>query len=583
MPKLENGQAVYFTATTISGISTYTCYWIENVNVGGGYTVFSLSSTYGSNTGVTTGTTGTATMYVYPMGMPKYSQVHGGKFIIDHLGQVWSDLVLTSGGTGVTSTNSLTYMGNWANNASDGSSPKYADAHGNGIVIYDTIGNPLLSGGPPTIDRWLFVLQDGQVDYVKLLAQSVSQVGSLSWQYGWNPLTGTIDGNPHLKETPGDNIPHRNIITPDGRVNIGDLNYILNFYQNIPLPGSSYVAFDPATSSTYTVSYYKILPPSDNVQSMAFLGSSLIVGGQFNLAYSWDLTSPTYTNVIIFPEDNIHELVTIANNTYAFCGDRGRIYITNGSQASFFKKIPDHISNTVAPIIVWGGATSLRNQLYFGCYAANSSGVLPYYGALWGIDIATGAMRMEQEMSYGGYGGYVSTVSPLIDYSQNSQFYTPQSSQTDGNSLFIGWAETAPYSGISGSFGADITIQAPYTGSQAIIETDLIPIGTFNLPRNFNQIEYRMSTPLQTGESITVYYRKNGISSSYNSQAIFTDNGDGIKFSGSFPTNFQNAQWIQLKIVLNSISSSPSYARLKQIRLLGLVGPTLGTQQIISL
>ena len=85
-------------------------------------------------------------------------------------------------------------------------------------------------------------------------------------------------------------------------------------------------------------------------------------------------------------------MITVNTNTYLFAGNRGRIYVTNGSQAELFKKIPDHLSGTVEPYYIWGAIGYSQNQLYFGFQAQQNNGSILQSGGLWALDITTGAL-----------------------------------------------------------------------------------------------------------------------------------------------------------------------------------------------
>ena len=150
------------------------------------------------------------------------------------------------------------------------------------------------------------------------------------------------------------------------------------------------------TGGTYTAqNMTAILPTTDVAQCLSFVNEYLLIGGKFNIIYPWDLNPEdnTWSNpLILLPETNISNIVTVGNNAYIFAGNRGNIYITNGSQASLFKKLPDHLSGGVEPLYAWGGATYNKNRLYFGVNVTLTGGrkrklwgyMVPrcYYGCL---------------------------------------------------------------------------------------------------------------------------------------------------------------------------------------------------------
>jgi hypothetical protein len=313
-----------------------------------------------------------------------------------------------------------------------------------------------------------------------------------------------------------------------------------------------------ALTFTITKSYsYQIqgliLPDNETATCLAELGGSVLVGGINNLIYPWDEVSISYDALIRCAENYTYQMVTVNTTTYIFSGTRGRIYVTNGSNVQLFAKMPDHISGTVNPIYSWYGVLSNRNQVYFGVSATDNAGTtISQYGGVWGIDTDTKALRMVNQLSYGTYAGYASALianrGPLIT----------SSSANTGYGLFTGW-----YSGTVG--GIDQGTATPYTGGQAYVETDIVPVGTYINKKTFSNLEYKLAAPLAANESVSLQYRTN-VTEAYTVIPITEGNGTG-DVSGYGPANFQNVQWVQLRAYLTSTANSPSYVRLKELRI----------------
>lgn len=160
------------------------------------------------------------------------------------------------------------------------------------------------------------------------------------------------------------------------------------------------------------------------------------------------------------------------------------------------------------------------------------------------------------KLSYGTYAGYATSFIPIIP----NQVYNTTNPQ--GTGFYAGWQSN----NTSNPYGLDTTSALPYTNSEAVIETDLIPIGTWQKPRQGSQVEYKLSKPLVSGESVVIKYR---LDFSQSWTTLLTDSTAG-NFSNSAFCNFDNAQWLQFQAVLNSTNSSPSYTRLREIRITGL-------------
>ncbi len=552
VPALEQYQAVYFTSSSITGLSSGTAvYWVYGNVHSGGTATLSFVNVYGGSSPLVIGTTGTAVMYTFNPntqtrgGLVKNYMVRSlsNRWFLDSNGLVWSDLVLTNGGTGVTATSSWTYTGNLGNGVALGSYTPDSTANGNGMVYMPTVYN-----GTQNLDGWLFIWRNSAIDYLKIESQgAVISATSLSWVYGWKPSDGTTANSNYLQNPSAKVNSHEAVITPDGRAVYCDAYKLGRFYQT-----TGTTTFNPTSTATYTYNTYPLLPIDDTAQCLSYLGSRLLVGGKKNKIYPWDLVNTQYSNpLILLAENNVTSIVTVNMNAYVFCGNRGIIYITNGSQAQPLAKVPDFLSGTVQPTFSWGGIAYNQNKLYFGVNATTNgtSTTLSGYGGVWAIDLGSKAMYISNILS-GGTGVFPTSILPM---------------EVPGDT-FNGYGYYASFlNPTQGTGGVDITVNTPYTDNSAVIETDLIPIGTYTKTRNFNQIEYKLTKPLVAGETITVYYRTD-FSQSYTQ--IFQDLYASGRFSNTNPVNFSNAQWIQFKVALTAAGSGSSFVRLKELRLL---------------
>lgn len=577
---MENYIAIYFTSVgSYSGISLSTPYWVGNLSG----STFKIYSDYNQTSVVTVTGSGTAAFIAYQVNI-KPSYVTGGAsggatglngiqyfdqptnvndnvqanyftFGVDGFGQVWSNMK-------VTGTHSFwTYTGNYITDGTGGvGDAGVSNASGNGLVYWRVSDN---AGSTSTkkVD-YLFVFRNSQIDY--FIVQNNNSLPNGVWNYGWNPSNGTNGGvnSPYLTVSPASNQSHASIVGPDNRVYFCDGNNIGKFFQT-----AAGTLFVPGTPSTYTQfavagSEFNILPANDVAQCIAPLGTGYLIGGQGKVVYQWDSTSNLASGYIPVAEPYISKIVTVNVNAYIFAGNRGRIYITNGSQADLWKKIPDHLSGSVEPRFTWGGATGTRNQLYFSFMVTDNSGnTITTMGGLWAIDLNSGIARITNQLSYGTYAGYANAIIGKVYNPVNATVPTE-------NTLFIGW-----YNGVSLS-GIDQPSTNPYTNGASWVTSDMIPIGTAIKPTTPTQIEYKLSRPLVAGESVQINVGKyfdpsysNFSNCKFNTASTSTAVGKIADITDGFP--IQEFQWLVVQGIITSTNTTPSYVRITEMRVHG--------------
>jgi hypothetical protein len=493
---VTNTQAVVFAGGGLPpGITAGTVYWVFNVGA-----TFQIAIIPGSSTPVNITGTGTGTYTSIDIGKPTYFDSVTGSYLIDANGRAWYY-------PGV----SWVYLGNTT----------LTNASGNGIVTY--LG-------------YLFVFRNKRIDYM-----SLTSLGT--WVYGWNPTSGG-SGADSLNTGAGVSNPHQPLVGQDNVVYIPDAAYVASFFQTDPS-----TTFDPTSLASFTWAQKALaLPSSEVAMSLAELGVNLMVGGSKNAVYPWNRTAPSFTYPILIAENTIYKMVTVNTNTYLFAGVRGRIYITNGSQAQLYKKVPDHISGTVEPYYTWGGVAAQKNQLYFGVQATtNGLTAINQYGGVWAIDLDTTALRLVNKLSYGTYAGTASAIYGL-------------SSATAGYGLYVGWDSGAS------TYGVDISSSTPYIAGETVVTSELIPIGTYLEKRTFSKAEYKLSAPLVAGESVVLAVAST-VAGSFTDLVILDANTQVGQISCPFDFSVERGQWIKIRATLTGTSSSPSYVRLKEIRL----------------
>lgn len=590
---LEGNMAIYFTSSgSYSGFTQATPYWVTNNPTLLNANKFSLYTSYAAavnqGTMATFSGSGTAAFEAYKIGIvPPYvtsAGVAGGiqyfteptnlsvggssinyAYGVDMPGMVWSNRLTTG------TNNFWTYMGNSITDQTGNLGDKgTSNTIGNGLAYVSYSNNSTTLAQADV----LYVFRNSQIDMMPLFINGSlpgAFYASLStWNYSWNPGSGNFDGlgNPaqRLIAPKGTGYSHHAIVAPDGRLYFCDTNCIEKVFQ-----ASATSIFNPLDTASYAyTTYQNLIPANDICQCLAPSGSTILIGGQGSFAYSWDRVSQLVNFPIPVAEPFIARIVTVNVNSYIFAGNRGRIYITNGSQAEVWKKIPDHVLGTIEPKFQWGGATAVKNQLYFSFSATNNDGTVLSngVGGLWAVDLKSGAMRITNQLSYGTYSGYATALLP--------QPYNPVVSVSpSGASLWIGWTD-----GTGTNFGVDKPSSTVYTGGQAFVTSDMIPVGTLLRPSTAHQIECKLSAPLAAGEKV-ILYQGSYFDMSYSSFSTlgtmtYTTNTNQSNLAANFGIQQQNEQWMIVKAVSVGSSGTPTFNRLTELRIIGATGKITG-------
>lgn len=395
---------------------------------------------------------------------------------------------------------------------------------------------------------YVFCFIQNKIDYIKLADLFGSSGPYGNWHIGWQSTTAIFSG-------------HKAIAATDDAVYFCNAHTVGSILENA---GST---FDPATSSTYTYNASALtLPSYEYATCLAQLGVNLLIGGVGTYVYPWDRVSTSFSYPLIVAEKYTKRIVSTNSTAYIFPGRRGRIYMTNGANIQLFKKFPDQLSGTVNPYYSWGDALYFRNQLYFSISATDNNGTtISNFGGVWSISLdagntlsttiygsSAGPLRLENSLSYAAYTGTVPVIMPMGNIN-------PQ-----GNGIYAGWVNNS-------AGGIDYSQFTPYSGGESYIDTDIIPVGTYYNPETNQQIEYKLSKPMVSGESIKIAWRGNLTDSFTNipwtNSGGATSSTQTTAVSEATQVNFQKQQWVQFRITLTSTATTPSYVRLREIRL----------------
>ena len=510
--QIQNYIAVQFTnsgGSLPNGISANTTYWV-NFQTSSTFKIFDNCYLNGSPINITSSGSGTNTFTSIDMGEVRYFERTFG-YLIDTNGRVWSPAIDSSSGSAV-----IRYT--WMNNT-------ITDASGNGLCVF--------KGKGASATKYLFVFRNGVVDYTTC-ADTLGIFSSIgtqetgitpNWQNAWKTLnTGTSINN-----------PHEALVDVNNVMFFTDSSYIGSLRE---VPGAT---FNPGSAATYEWNITALaIPQFDIAQCLEQLNDRLLVGGLFNYVYSWNKTSTGFDTFQIAEKGSVR-IITVNTNAYIFAGRRGRIFKTNGSQAELFKKVPDFLLG-IDPIFTFYGVAYNKNQIYFGVSATTNSGTASTtYSGVWAVDVDSGALR-------------VPSINSTSTATATAIFTLPAS--TVGYSLIVAWKTGSTY-------GIDVSSSSPYTEYGPYVDTEMVPIGQYLKRRTFDNIEFKLSAPLVSGEGIKLSWRSN-LSSSFTEIGETTTAG---AISDVYTPNFEGVQWIQLRIQQKSTASSPSFVRLTEVRL----------------
>jgi hypothetical protein len=317
------------------------------------------------------------------------------------------------------------------------------------------------------------------------------------------------------------------------------------------------------TTPTYVFTPQRLtLPNFEVAQCMGEIGNTLLVGCQRTVVYPWNQTANLPSSLINLPEGNCVGILTVNQMAYLQAGNKGNIYITDGGTASLVMKVPDYCagipgspSTYVEPSFSWGGFMYLRGRVYFSIQdqtatkAGNCGGVwsfVPTQNLYIGQDTGL-ALRLENQNSYNTYNGMANILIPKVVQNTSAPLY------------FSAWFSSVS----SPAYGIDASTQGTNANFVGIIETDLMPIGSMLAKKTMKQLEYKVVSPLLSGETVSFQYRTDGTSAWASSGTLVPDLS---ALSGYYPADFQQAQYMQLRITLTpTTSTTGSFVRLLEI------------------
>lgn len=360
---------------------------------------------------------------------------------------------------------------------------------------------------------YLLVFRNANIDIVPITNEAARETPV--WTNSWQTLnTASSTSNSHHTIVGQDNI----IYFCDGRY-VGSIREL--------------TIFDPASGATFSYNSQALTLPNGEIASwLEELGVNLLIAGQtYNRIYPWDRLSISFFLPITCAEPGVYRLKNINNTVFILAGLKGNIYATQGSTAQFYRRIPESIigngsSNNISE---WGGIASRAGDLVFGLASVNNSAA----SGIWRIN-KDGVLTMDQIPSTGA-----KNVTTILD--SEADFY---------------------YFGYNGGF--DGTSTTRYGNLEAVIQSQMYPVGTKTDPATFQELEIQLANKISSGQ-VRVSYRT-ATSASFTTLATFTMDNTNTSFISDI--GLINIENLQLQIEMNGTGSNASALQLMEVRLL---------------
>lgn len=512
-----NGMAITLnTVVTSTGIATGRVYWIGDLTA----TTFKLYKSPARNASSVvdvTGSNGSGTLTSYTFGKPldkctahlaDAGSSYNYQFILDENGRVW--WIDNAGGTPTTN---LVYLGNDTLTGTTGRAITIFKEH---LIVFRT----------SSVDGLLLRSIEGTGADLDA-AYDATEAGG--WQYAWESISSVVQN------------PRPVLVGQDDIMYYGNSDRVGSIAETA---GDTF-ELNSGASWVETVTALDI-PEDDEVLSLAELGDYLLVGGTRKKIYPWDRSSSTFNFPLSVPEGGIKRILSVTSVAYIFAGTGSTIYITNGVTVEEFFKLPDHLTGVPKPFYTLGDAEVDNNQLYLSVSAKQNDGTTAITGmdGVWAIDLTRRVLRK------------VLTASHTTEGTMPVLFKNVVSSTPAGEGLYIGWADA------NGNYGVDVGSSSPYSGGEAVIDFDQVAVGTLDFEGTPHQFECKLSKPLVSGESVQLLVRTtpNG---SYTSIGTLSTAG---RMSGKFKSPVKKIEWMQIRAVLTSTATTPSFVPLREVR-----------------
>ena len=258
----------------------------------------------------------------------------------------------------------------------------------------------------------------------------------------------------------------------------------------------------------------------------------------------WDRTSPSFNLPVFFKENGVTSMFQMQNRLYVAIGNRGRIFITDGTNFEQAKRIPYCFNRQ------------------FGNYAY----VYPNAMTLHNGEIVTGLSGNGVDATYGVYTTQIQPVAvgnsqinyPTIMRNSPSSGGTGATQQlsigfcysTGADQLYFGWQDGSTY-------GVDLVDFRLCSGFTSVIYSPYYTVGSELVKKTFKRMEISLTAPLLAGQQIRISYREDLNETSWTTLGTYDNTNFGSNNVFNTLANLASKVKLQFKIEMTQPTTSP--------------------------
>lgn len=277
--------------------------------------------------------------------------------------------------------------------------------------------------------------------------------------------------------------------------------------------------FNPATPATFSVVADVVTLPLENGKgfstSIKEINQYLVIGTYSDKVFFWDKKSPSFTSFLQIPESGISSIETVGDLAYIFIEDSGSIYVCNTSSFNLLLKLPDYITNKYYNFVYGldtlkiNYSTVYKRELLFSITIATSTTAKNY---LMSYNIDTKKLIKKNISSFGETsdrsGTYYGKIGYIIPFGKN--IFISSSNYLISTDKTYYAIESLHYVSSTESGTSSYFV---YDNYEPYVITSLFTYGDIYNKKTIKELFISLLRPLETGQGIKIYYRRDDISS----------------------------------------------------------------------